>query len=218
MPLFSSWFTAFAASLVLAKRAVFPWEERFAQPPAEARILKIIHNWPDKSDAQDLMISTVATQGFGGVVYGPSSDQYLQSEAKWVAFTRAVKAAKQAGLALWLYDELGAILPAMRAALRCAVIRSGKRAACWLPLRNRRVVALRWTFPRANWCSRGRIPFMPALSSWWRRWTSIRISTTPADLEAPAGRWQVLVVTEDRLDEGTHAEWNLHAKIFTSSR
>ena len=84
-----------------------PWEERFAQPPAEARILKIIHNWPDKSNVQDLMISTVATQGFGGVVCNDSFDQYLESEAKWVAFTRAVKAAKQAGLALWLYDERG---------------------------------------------------------------------------------------------------------------
>ena len=29
------------------------WEDRFAKPPADARILKIIHNWPDDPAAQD---------------------------------------------------------------------------------------------------------------------------------------------------------------------
>ena len=31
--------------------------------------------------------------------------------------------------------------------------------------------------------------------------------------EAPAGRWHVMVITEDRLYEGTHAEGNLFAKM-----
>ena len=30
---------------------------------------------------------------------------------------------------------------------------------------------------------------------------------------APAGRWHVMVVTEDRLYEGTHADGNLHEKM-----
>jgi len=46
-----------------------------------------------------LTISKVATQGFGGVVCNVSFDQYLESEAKWQAFTRAVKVAASS---LWL--------------------------------------------------------------------------------------------------------------------
>ena len=98
----SVWSIAFSG-----EAAAVGWEERFAQPPADARILKIIHNWPDPPDAQDQIISKLRTQGFGGVVCNVSFDQYLESEAKWQAFTRAVNEAKQAGMALWLYDERG---------------------------------------------------------------------------------------------------------------
>jgi hypothetical protein len=83
------------------------WAERFAQPPANARILKIIHNWPDAPAAQDQLISRLRAQGFGGVVCNVSFDQYLESDAKWAAFTRAVEKSKRAGMALWLYDERG---------------------------------------------------------------------------------------------------------------
>ncbi len=52
---------ALLVSLILGLCAVaFPdptalgsWEARFAQPPSDARILKIIHNWPDQPNAQD---------------------------------------------------------------------------------------------------------------------------------------------------------------------
>ena len=80
---------------------------RFANPPAEARILQIIHNWPDSAPAQDELIRRLQRQGFGGVVCNVSFDEYLESKAKWEAFTRAVREARQAGMALWLYDERG---------------------------------------------------------------------------------------------------------------
>ena len=83
------------------------WEERFAQPPADARILQIIHTWPDQPDAQDQLIAQLRTRGFGGVVCNVAWNQYLESDDKWLAFTRAVKTAKEAGLAMWLYDERG---------------------------------------------------------------------------------------------------------------
>ena len=70
------------------------WEERFRKPPADARILKIIHNWPDATNAQDALISRLSTQGFGGVVCNVSFDKYLENETKWQAFTRAVKSAR----------------------------------------------------------------------------------------------------------------------------
>ncbi|MCF7734376.1 MAG: hypothetical protein K9N23_22025, partial [Akkermansiaceae bacterium] len=80
---------------------------RFADPPAATRIQKIIHGWPDDPTAQDALIASLERQGFGGVVCNLSFDQYLESEPKWEAFTRAVRTAKHAGMAMWLYDERG---------------------------------------------------------------------------------------------------------------
>ncbi len=93
---------AFSGRLALGS-----WEDRFILPPADARILKIIHNWPDQPDSQDQLIGRLSEQGFGGGVCNVSFDQYLESDAKWLAFVRAVNEAKKAGLALWLYDEKG---------------------------------------------------------------------------------------------------------------
>ena len=81
--------------------------ERFVQPPAQTRILKIIHGWPDEPGRQDDLILRLQNQGFGGVVCNVGFEDYLESEAKWAAFKRAVGAARQAGMALWLYDEKG---------------------------------------------------------------------------------------------------------------
>src|SRR5271165_4139897 len=81
--------------------------QRFANPPAQARILKIIHSWPDAAPAQDELIQQLTKQGFGGVVCNVSFDDYLVSETKWRSFERAVVEAKKAGWALWLYDERG---------------------------------------------------------------------------------------------------------------
>ena len=80
---------------------------RFASPPPAARILRIIHSWPDDPRAQDELIDRFSRQEFGGVVCNVSFDLYLESEAKWQALKRAVSQAKKAGWALWLYDERG---------------------------------------------------------------------------------------------------------------
>jgi hypothetical protein len=37
-----------------------PLFARFANPPAEARILKIIHPWPDNSEQQDQLIRSLS--------------------------------------------------------------------------------------------------------------------------------------------------------------
>jgi hypothetical protein len=90
-------------SLHAGESAVKPSDpaESFAHPPADARILKIIHNWPDAAQAQDDLIRRLLNQGFGGVVCNVSFDQYLESEAKWQAFVRAVQHAEQSGMAMW---------------------------------------------------------------------------------------------------------------------
>jgi hypothetical protein len=189
------------------------WEERFAHPPADARILKIIHNWPDPADAQDRLISRLTTQGFGGVVCNVSFDQYLESEAKWTAFTRAVKAAKQAGFALWLYDERG--YPSgnaggitlrghpeweARGLLLASAESSGGKVGLELPP-GRLVLAAAFPVRACNIDLTSRVNL------------SNNVHEARLDWEAPTGQWRVLAITEDHLYEGTHAEGNLHAKM-----
>jgi len=189
------------------------WEERFAQPPADSRILKIIHNWPDQPGAQDQLIGRLGAQGFGGVVCNVSFDQYIESDAKWLAFTRAVNEAKKAGFAMWLYDERG------------------------YPSGNAGGITLR---DHPEWEARGLLvvdaesqggpvelelpPGELALAGAFEvREGNIDV-TKRIDLagqvhdgkltwQAPVGRWRVMTITESRLYEGTHAEGNLHAKI-----
>jgi hypothetical protein len=84
-----------------------PLAERFAHPPAQARILKIIHGWPDDPAQQDQWRANLLRQGFGGVVCNVSFQQYLESAKRWEAFERAVTEARKDGMALWLYDEKG---------------------------------------------------------------------------------------------------------------
>ena len=84
-----------------------PLAERFARPPADARILKIVHNLPDSPEEQDRLFQRLLTQGLGGMVVNVSFHGYMESEPKWEAFLRGVKEAKRLGMSLWLYDECG---------------------------------------------------------------------------------------------------------------
>lgn len=189
------------------------WEERFSHPPAEARILKIIHNWPDPPETQDQLIGRLDAQGFGGVVCNVSFDQYLESDAKWLAFTRAVVEAKKAGLALWLYDERG--YPSgnaggitlrdrpeweARGLLVVDAESQGGPVALELPP-GRLVLAGAFEVRDGN------------IDITKRRDLASQVRDGKLNWQAPAGRWRVMAITEDRLYEGTHAEGNYHAKI-----
>jgi hypothetical protein len=189
------------------------WEERFAQPPAEARILKIIHNWPDPPEAQDQLIARLRTQGFGGVVCNVSFEQYLESDAKWRAFVRAVGEAKKAGFALWLYDERG--YPSgnaggitlrdhpeweARGLLVADTETQGGPVA--LELAPGRLV-LAAAFPVRD----GNIDLARAKD------LAAQVRDGRLTWTAPAGHWRVMAITQARLYEGTHAEGNLHAKM-----
>ncbi len=191
--------------------SAFP--ECFAHPPPESRILKIIHGWPDRPEAQDGLIERLQRQGFGGVVCNVSFDQYLESDAKWEAFVRAVRAAKEAGLALWLYDERG--------------YPSGNAGG--LVLREHPEWEARGLLVADRECDGGPVelalpPGPLFLAAAFRvQDGQINLSNRVELAEnardgklswtAPAGRWRVLAITESRLYEGTHAEGNLHQKM-----
>ncbi|MBI5383233.1 MAG: hypothetical protein HZA90_00955 [Verrucomicrobia bacterium] len=201
------------AGLMAASIRSQDFATRFANPPAEARILKIIHSWPDQAEAQDQLIKKLLGQGFGGVVCNVSFDQYLESEPKWQAFVRAVNEAKRAGMALWLYDERG--YPSGNAGgltLRdhpeweaCGLLvadaeSQGGPVLLELPPGKPFLVA---AFPVSD----------AGLTVARKIDLAAQVRDGKLQWQAPPGRWHVLAVTESRLYEGTHADGNLWSKM-----
>lgn len=186
---------------------------RFADPPAAARILKIIHNWPDQPETQDKLIQGLQAQGFGGVVCNVSFDQYLESAAKWTAFTNAVAKAKRAGMALWLYDERG--YPSGNAG--GLVLREHPEweargllaadAECGTGPMTLEVPPGKLFLAAAYPLREGRIDLSKKVD------LTAHIQEHHLRWSAPEGRWQILVVSQSRLYDGTHAEGNLHEKM-----
>ncbi|HOX56969.1 MAG TPA: glycosyl hydrolase [Candidatus Paceibacterota bacterium] len=198
---------------IAAEPAAAGWEKRFAQPPNDTRILKIIHNWPDRSEAQDLIISRICTQGFGGVVCNVSFDQYLESDAKWQAFTRAVKAAQQTGLALWLYDERG--YPSGNAGgITLRDHPEWEARGLLVATADSRGGPVVLSLPPGRLLLAGAFPVRNAsIDMTMKVDLANHVHGATLDWAAPVGKWQVLAITENRLFEGTHADGNLHAKI-----
>jgi len=187
--------------------------ERFADPPAQARILKIIHSWPDASPAQDEFIRQLTRQGFGGVVCNVSFDDYLVSETKWRSFQRAVAEAKKAGWALWLYDERGypsgnaggLVLrdhPEWEASGLLLADAATDGSAVTLAAPPGRLF-LAAAFPARD----GQIDLAGKVD------LAMQVRDGRLTWQPPPGCWQVLIVTQNRLYEGTHAVSNLSGKI-----
>lgn len=186
---------------------------RFANPSPESRICKIIHGWPDAPAAQDDWIRRFTAQGFGGVVCNVSFDQYLESDAHWKAFTRAVQAARSAGLAPWLYDERG--YPSGNAGglvlrehpeweARGLLISDDESSGGPVEL----------TVPPGELLLAAAFPIQAGRIDLTRP-TDLMEQVTDGKLRwtAPEGRWRVIAITEDILYEGTHADGNLAEKM-----
>jgi hypothetical protein len=189
-------------------------EELFITPPAKTRILKIVHSLPDRPEAQESLFSKLTNQGFGGVVCNVAFENYLQSQEKWDAFVRGVKRAKDMGLSLWLYDERG--YPSGNAgglvlkdkpewAARGLLILStnvhgSKNIKLNIPDGD---IILAEAYPKSN----GICLIKSGID--------LRKYTRNGQLECdiPEGNWQVLVISENQLFEGTHAAMNLWEKI-----
>ena len=180
----------------------------FANPPAETRILKIVHGLPDDVTAQDGLFQHLQSQGFGGIVTNLSFEQYLESEPKWQAFVRGVKEAKGRGMAMWLYDEKG--YPSGNAGgvtmrehpeweaegLLIADARSGEGSVSIQIPPGKLVLAK--AYPVAG--NKGEtIDFDKSVD------LADRIAERTLTWEAPKGQWRILAVTNYRLYDGTHA-------------
>ena len=196
------------AGVAAAQRPGATNTEAAAIPPA-SRILKIIHSWPDDPAAQDGWIRSLAAQGFGGVVCNVSFVDYLQNEAHWTAFARAVTAAKRAGFALWLYDEKG--YPS--AAAGGLVLRDHpewQARGLLIADAEGQGTPLTLKVPPGNPCLISGFPVrngeldLGATTNLASHVNEGTLSWSP-----PPGRWRVLAITESPLFAGTHVSVSL---------
>ena len=186
-----------------------PLAERFANPPAECRILKLVHQLPDDPAAQDALINTLIEQGFGGMATNVSFQGYVEDETKWKSFLSAVGKAKQAGMSLWLYDEKG--YPSgtaggitlrdhpeweARGLLIADAVSEGGPVSLDVPP-GKAVLAKAYPMKDGVLHTEGAIEITP--------------EDGKVTWDAP-GKWHVMVFTEDFLYEGTHSAVSLADK------
>lgn len=191
---------------------------RFADPPADSRIIKIIHGWPDNPAAQDALIRSLSTQGFGGVVCNVSFSEYLRSEEKWKVFWRAVEESRKAGFSLWLYDEKG--YPSGTAGGQVLAGHPEWEARGLLIADAELGVeggTVNIALPPGRLFQAAAFPvhegklLLNEKTDLSRTIRAGKISWTPPAAEPARGitGWRVIALTEDRLYEGTHASMNL---------
>ncbi|WP_165220191.1 glycosyl hydrolase [Aquisphaera insulae] len=189
-------------------------EDRFARPPADARIFKIVHGWPDEPARQDELMGRLQAQGFGGVVSNVSFDGYLESPSHWGSFERAVREAGRRGFAQWLYDERGypsgnaggIVLrdhPEWQASglLVAGADATDRPLAVSLPP-GRLVLAAAFPLRHGAIDLGGKVDLADRARSGRLEWQP----------PATGGPWRVLLITESRLYEGTHADSNVWEK------
>jgi hypothetical protein len=183
----------------------------FAQPPRPTRLLKIIHGWPDQPEQQDQRIAKLLEQGFAGVVCNVAFDGgYVESEAKWTSFLCGVKAAKAAGMSMWLYDEKG--YPSGNAG--GIVLRDHPEwEARGLLIADQETSGTNVVLevPPGKVVLAAAFPVGPAgINLAGKKDLSAQVRESRLEWQPPAGRWRVMVFTDSNLYKGTHADHNLH--------
>jgi hypothetical protein len=193
-----------------------PLAERFANPPAASRILKIVHTLPDDPAEQDQLLESLTMQGFGGMATNVSFDgaptRYVENDRKWESLVRAVREAKKAGMALWLYDERG--------------YPSGN--ADGITMRDHPEWEAQGLYATETTTDGGEVSLdappgkVISASAFPVKDDEIAIDDAvdvrdhvrdgKLSWQAPAGHWRVMIFTIDRLYEGTHAAMSLADK------
>ncbi len=188
-------------------------EDRFVLPTSDSRILPIKHVLPLDTDGQNAYLDWLKERGFGGMTTNISFDQYLRNEDHWKALRRGVEEARKRGMSLWLYDEHG--------------YPSGNAGGLTMeghPEWEAKGLLISRTESHGGSvnldCPPGTLMLATAFP-----WTNALLTLDAGvDLAkevkdgkllwtAPEGDWQVLVITENALYEGTHAAVSLADKL-----
>ena len=83
------------------------WNEAWNSPSAEHRPLQIVHGWFAQRPDLEKEAVRLKNCGLGGIVCNVHGQNYLRDEDQWKKFVNTVKAARSAGLRVWIYDEDG---------------------------------------------------------------------------------------------------------------
>ncbi len=81
--------------------------QRFANPPASARLLPIRHRTSPDTKQIDNEITNHIEWGYGGYATNVSFNGYVDDPNQWPPFLYRVEQARKTGMTLWLYDECG---------------------------------------------------------------------------------------------------------------
>jgi len=103
--------TGLFASLAMgqaSRPATWPaaWADAWAKPSADLRPMQILHSIPPQQATPEAM-SALSQTGLGGIVCNVSFKDYLNSPANWETLVKVLKACREAGLVVWIYDEKG---------------------------------------------------------------------------------------------------------------
>ena len=82
------------------------WRSAWNDPPTDCRPLQIVHALPS-SQANPPAMKKLKDLGLGGIVCNVSFDRYLRHEPHWRTLIDAVRACRETGLIVWIYDEHG---------------------------------------------------------------------------------------------------------------
>ncbi len=189
-----------------------PLAERFDRPPADCRILKIIHGFPKDPATHEGFLDDLLLQGFGGIVCNVHFDEYLESEPLWQSFLHGVEQAQARGMTMWLYDEQG--YPSgnagelvlrdhpewqARGVLAPGVDTAGEAVALTLP-EGAVISAVAVRRSGEGITLEGSVDLTAAVAGGTLRWQP----------PAGSGAWRVLAFVEAPVYEGTHAAMNVY--------
>lgn len=175
---------------------------RFASPGKDARMLKIVHKWPNEASGIEATLDGIDAQGYGGVVTNVNFDAgYTESEANWTKFTLAASSVRHRQMTAWLYDEEG--YPSGRAG-KLVLEGHPELEARGLMIVHREVGAgpVALEAPTGKLLLAAAYPIVRGAIALDR---PVPIKPKGRDVKwtAPAGRWHVVVITIDRLFDGT---------------
>lgn len=185
----------------------------FLDPPARFRILPIVHNIPAEPEKQDAYLASLTRRGFGGVVTNVPFANYLRDEKMWGAFRRFVDAARERGMAMWLYDERG--YPSGNAGgLTLEGHPEWEARGLYFADKESAGGPVTFDLPPGTLLRAAAFPVRDGVLDLDN---AIDLTKHVADGKltwtAPVGQWRAMAITEDRLYEATHAEANLYAHI-----
>ena len=192
-------------------------KERFANPPASARMMPIWHHWSHDADDCRRGLDALERRGFGGFVGNANFDKgYVRSADNMTNFVSLVREARRRGMRVWLYDE-----PGYPSGTAGGLVTSShpERVAAGYLISSTNVPAgatVKIAIPPGRFVAAAAWPLKSGLLVVSRR-RDVTVEGGDANVSwtAPVGseEWRLAAWSIGELYEGTHAAVNLSRRI-----